>query len=489
MQRALIFLVPLITACGAAAPPEPAEPRTADSVVTVTPPVPDPIRVLPDTDLVVQVVDHRARSRDLVAVGKALRDDAEYSASIDRFEEAIEADSTNLEARWELGWTLQLDRRFAGALAAWRRLASASPSYPGISRYLPIVEMRRDRAAALAALPAGADVVPPETEPRPGDRIRVAAVGDITLGSGWPEERAELSPDGAAPIFERVAPHLRTADITFGNLETVLADSGASGKCRPSSTTCYAFRVPTSYAADIRRAGFTHLSINNNHAGDFGEPGRATTARALAQAGMAFAGPSAGIASWETNGVTIALVAFSTGDGPYRIQEIASARRFVIDADRDHDLVFVSFHGGAEGAGATRVPKEREQAYGEDRGDVYAFARSMVDAGADLVLGHGPHVLRGMEVYNGRLIAYSLGNFSSWENFNLRGPLGLSVILYATIAPNGVITEAEILPVYLADPGIPTPDGQGRAVDIVRTLSGEDLGAQLFDDNGTWRRR
>ena len=143
----------------------------------------------------------------------------------------------------------------------------------------------------------------------------------------------------------------------------------------------------------------------------------------------------------------------------------------------------------AEGAGATRVPKASEQAYGEDRGDVYAFARSMVDAGADLVLGHGPHVLRGMEVYNGRLIAYSLGNFSAWENFNLRGPLGLSVILYATIAPNGVITEAEIVPVYLADPGIPTPDGQRRAIDIIRTLSGEDLGGPLFDSNGTWRRR
>ena len=139
--------------------------------------------------------------------------------------------------------------------------------------------------------------------------------------------------------------------------------------------------------------------------------------------------------------------------------------------------------------GATHVPKTMERAYGEERGDVYAFARATVDAGADLVLGHGPHVVRAMEIYRGRLIAYSLGNFSAWHGFNLRGPLGLSLVLNVTLSINGVVTAAEINPVFLEDAGVPTPDLERRAIDIVRRLSEEDLGTSIFDARGRRRRR
>ena len=277
-----------------------------------------------------------------------------------------------------------------------------------------------------AALP-GQDTLPAIDEvPAAGPSIRIAAVGDIQLGSGWPEERAVLPPNQAEDMFRYVAQHLRTADVTFGNLETVLADSGESTKCRRGSRNCYAFRAPTSYAATLRAAGFDLLSVNNNHTADFGTYGLRTTVAALDGAGILHGGPL-GIASWETRSLGIALLAFSTGDGPYRVQDIPAARAAVIAADRTHELVFVSLHGGAEGSGATHVPKSEETAFGENRGDVYAFAHAMVDAGADLVLGHGPHVLRGMEIYRGRFIAYSLGNFAAWHGFNLRGPLGPSV--------------------------------------------------------------
>jgi hypothetical protein len=326
-----------------------------------------------------------------------------------------------------------------------------------------------------------------EETPRDGERVRLAAVGDVTLGTEWPANRVRLPPDDASDLFAQVAPRLRDADVTFGNLETALADSGDSRKCRPASRNCYAFRAPTRFARALRDAGFDVLSVNNNHAGDFGEAGRATTAAALDGVDIAHSGPASGLASWETKGLRIAMIAFSTGEGPYRLQDIATARQQVIEADRNHDVVIVSFHGGAEGAGATRVPKAMERAYGEDRGDVYAFAHAMVDAGADLVLGHGPHVLRGMEIYRGRFIAYSLGNFSGWDTFNLRGPLGLSVILYVDFAPNGVVTGARLEPVVLDDPGIPAPDDQRRAIDIVRQLSESDFGDPVFDVNGRYR--
>ena len=267
----------------------------------------------------------------------------------------------------------------------------------------------------------------------------------------------------------------------------MLADSGGSTKCRRGSRNCYAFRVPTVFATTLRDVGFDVLSINNNHAADFGEDGKRATAAALDEAGILHSGPL-GIATWENGGLQIAMIAFSTGEGPYRVQDIQSARTAVIAASRAHDIVIVSFHGGAEGTGATHIPKSVETAFGEDRGDVFAFSRALVDAGADLVLGHGPHVLRGMEVYRGRLIAYSLGNFSAWHGFNLRGPLGLSAILTVTLAPNGVVTSAEIDPVFLERPGVPTPDPRRRAISIIRNLSLEDLGDALFDRDGRFDR-
>ncbi len=341
--------------------------------------------------------------------------------------------------------------------------------------------------SAAVVLPAQDTVAATEGAPADERLIRIAAVGDIQLGSGWPEERAVLPPGQAESMFRYVTERLRAADVTFGNLETVLADSGESTKCRRGSRTCYAFRAPTSYAATLRATGFDLLSVNNNHASDFGAFGSQATVTALDDAGILHSG-TLGPASWETQDVTMAMLAFSTGDGPYRVQDIAAAAAAVREASRAHDVVIVSFHGGAEGSGATHVPKAAETAFGENRGDVYAFAHSLVDAGADLVLGHGPHVLRGMEIYRERLIAYSLGNFAAWHGFNLRGPLGLSAILNVTLAPNGVVTAAEIHPIYLEAPGVPKPDPERRAVAIIRGLSREDFGDAVFDEDGRFHR-
>jgi hypothetical protein len=183
------------------------------------------------------------------------------------------------------------------------------------------------------------------------------------------------------------------------------------------------------------------------------------------------------------------MVAFSTGGGVYRVQDIPTARRVVADLVRTHDLVIVSFHGGAEGSRAIHLPKSgNEIFYGEDRGDVRAFSKAMIDVGADLVLGHGPHVLRAMEVYRGRLIAYSLGNFSAWTGFNLKGPLGLTAILDLTLARNGVLLGAKLHPIAIDQPGVPRPDEQARAIEIVRKLSKADIGRPLFNATGQYIR-
>lgn len=438
--------------------------------------LPDSVRVVTRPDTVT--------AASLVEAGRAERaGPAGDRGAVPRFREAIVRDRGALDAYWELGWSYASLERWSAAADIWRALRVRAPQYPGLQRYLPIVEMRRDRELARARRPDDTPL-PIEVTPREGERLSWAAVGDVQFGMGWPPDRVNLPPDSGRALFAGVRDALEAADVTFGNLETALADAGDSEKCRRGSRNCYAFRAPTAYARTLRETGFDVVSANNNHAGDFGKPGRSSTVAALDAVNVANSGPASGVASWETNGLRIALIAFATGEGPFRIQDLDEAGRIVARADRDHDLVVVSFHGGAEGADKQHVPRRVEYAYGEDRGDVYAFAHAVVDAGADLVLGHGPHVLRGMEVYRGRLIAYSLGNFSSWGGFNLRGPLGISVILHVDLAPNGVVTDALLDPVVLERPGVPTPDPSRRGIEIVRALSRDDFGEPLFDPGG-----
>jgi len=451
--------------------------------------IPDPTPVVPDVEVVTGQPDpiEQARARYLVDVGRTIRQGSGGAeAALDYFRRALDADSLYSDARWELGWTLQLLSRWDEALEAWAGLERLDPPHPELARYRPIVTMRRDRQRASP--PSALEPLEVEEDPRDGDAVTIAAVGDIQFGQAWPPDAVQLPPDSAKGMFARVRAILSDADVTFGNLETVLADSGESAKCRRGSRNCYAFRAPTLYAEALRDAGFDVMSTNNNHAGDFGEHGRTATTEALTRISLHSSGPNTGIASWETNGLRLALIAFATGDGPYLVQDIPSAQAAVMAADREHDLVIVSFHGGAEGASATRVLKTTEFGYGENRGDVYAFARAVVDAGADLVLGHGPHVLRGIEVYRGRLIAYSLGNFASWHGFNLQGALGRSAILHVKLAINGVVVEASIDPVILERPGIPTPDATRESITIIRRLSTLDFGDPVFDETGRYVR-
>jgi len=113
--------------------------------------------------------------------------------------------------------------------------------------------------------------------------------------------------------------------------------------------------------------------------------------------------------------------------------------------------------------------------YGEKRGALRKFTHTVIDAGADLVIGHGPHVLRGMEIYNDRLIAYSLGNFATYGRFNLTGALGVGVILEATLDGKGKFLDGALLSTKQYGKGIAMPDRKGRAADAIRRLSRQDF--------------
>jgi len=296
------------------------------------------------------------------------------------------------------------------------------------------------------------------------------------LGSTFPDASG-LPPDDARDMLAEAAPLLASTDLAMGNLEGPLLEGGSTGKCaRSRPGRCYAFRMPVRYAGRLRDAGFKAMSLANNHAGDFGAEGRVSTRAALDAAAIAHSGEPGDVARLQVKGRRLALVAFATSDATNDLRDLEGARRLVADLAREADLVVVSFHGGAEGAAHEHVPRGAEEFYGEDRGDLRAFAAAMVDSGAALVFGHGPHVARGMEVRQGRLVAYSLGNFATWAAFNLAGPNALSPVLVVPVGPDGAFRGGRIHAFRQLPPGGPRPDPAGEVVERIRRLSEEDFG-------------
>lgn len=302
--------------------------------------------------------------------------------------------------------------------------------------------------------------------------VTVAAVGDIMLGTDFPVDRLPADPDA---LLEAVRPWLTGADITFGNLEGVLMDGGEPVKKCDNPRLCYLFRSPTRYALSLRRAGFDVLSMANNHAHDFGEAGRSAGMAELDAVGIRHSGREGDVASWEVNGRRVALIAFAPNIGAHSLLDIAAARRRVHALAAEHDILIVSFHGGAEGADYLHVPAGMEYFHGEARGDLTAFAHAVIEAGADLVLGHGPHVPRALELYRGRLIAYSLGNFATWFGISVAGVNGYAPVLHATLDGEGRFLHGHVHSAWQGGRHYPEPDPQHRAFALMRELTLADF--------------
>ena len=326
---------------------------------------------------------------------------------------------------------------------------------------------------------AEAEPAPAAPEPEPSIdkralRISIAAVGDMMLGTDYPENH--LPDDDGVGFLAAVTDALSATDVTFGNLEGVLVDGGEPGKKCSNPKACYLFRSPTRYANHYKAAGFDVMSLANNHARDFGEEGRDSTMQALADAGIHHSGRVDDFASFDVNGLQVAVLAYAVTKNSNMLLDYELAEQTVTEYADSHDVVIVSFHGGAEGRDVTHLPFDEEEYYGEPRGDVVRFARMVVDAGADLVVGHGPHVVRAMERYKGRLIAYSLGNFATYYGISVAGIKGVAPILRATLDGTGKFIEGDIVSTRQIRPAGPTIDESERAFRLIRSLSIEDFG-------------
>lgn len=407
--------------------------------------------------------------------------------ALEHYKTCLETAPEHVACHWEIGWAYWTVSDWEQVVRHWKRVASLDPEHSEVGKHLPTAE---GHLASLAVIRSTAEKAPASVRaPVPeGRTLRLRAVGDIMLGTDFPA--GYLPPDDGAKLLDDVKDWLRDADLTFGNLEGPLCDGGTTRKCGEGGN-CYAFRSPTRYAAYLAEAGFNLLSTANNHAEDFGVECRLQTEQAVAAHGMAFSGRPGTIASVEVDGLKVAMIGFHTSKNSHYVNDHPTAAALVQAQKATHDLVVVSFHGGAEGSKATRVPDEMEIFYGEKRGHLRAFAKTVVEAGADVVFGHGPHVPRGLQLIDGHLVAYSLGNFATYGRFNLSGHLATSLVLEVVLDHEGKLVSGRILPVKQIGQGVPVRDESGTAIDLIRSLSDLDFGdtAPVIAQDGTFAPR
>ena len=327
--------------------------------------------------------------------------------------------------------------------------------------------------ATGTSIPTTATAAGSPPPPRERQLLTIATVGDIMLGTDYPENH--LPDDDGVSFLADVTPFIREADIAVGNLEGVLMDGGEPRKQCKNPQACYLFRTPARYATYFVEAGFDVMSLANNHARDFGEEGRTASMQNLANSGILHTGREGDFAEMESNGLTIAVLGYAVTLNSNLVLDYDIAAETVRGFAASHDIVVITFHGGAEGKDVTRIPFAEEEYFGEMRGDVVKFARLMVDSGADLVVGHGPHVVRGMQIYKDRLIAYSLGNFATYYGISVEGIKGIAPVLVATLDHDGRFVEGRIHSTHQLRPAGPTRDPDQQALKLMRNLSMQDF--------------
>lgn len=243
--------------------------------------------------------------------------------------------------------------------------------------------------------------------PAEAGKVVLTVVGDIMLAGNASKI---LSQEGYEYPFAATTSILRGSDIAVGNLETPITRTGAE-----FTEKKYRYKADPQVATAIRKAGFSVLTLANNHIMDFGAQGLAETCQYLKNANIHFSGAGRNLAEarrpvlLEKNGEKIAFLAYSLTypiefyAGPNRPGAAPGYPRFFVEDIKKvkavADYVVVSFHWGVECA---TFPKSYQ----------VHVARMAIDAGADVVVGHHPHVLQGIERYKGGLILYSLGNYA-----------------------------------------------------------------------------
>lgn len=302
-----------------------------------------------------------------------------------------------LKARFGTGWGFVAVAALAVVTAGCRD-SQAAPHRHTLDN--PAAEAREVALAnaEATATPGGSKAAPVEVKAPPVEvapTLTLSAVGDCTLGSDYRVAAAEGSfhlamdsvDDDYSVPFAGVVSVLAADDLTIANLETPLS------RAKPAVDHTFIFNGKPEYAEILAKGSVELVNLANNHTGDFGVEGARQTLEAVQKAGVGGFG-NGRIDRRVIKGIEVVNIGHMGGGEGVRERVVKDVKKH----KRDDNLVIVSFHWGVEGS---NVP------VGEQR----QMARAVLDAGANLVLGHHPHVLQGIETYKGKHIVYSLGNF------------------------------------------------------------------------------
>lgn len=305
------------------------------------------------------------------------------------------------------------------------------------------------------------------------DTLTLALTGDVMMGTTYPD--TALPYRMGAYLFRDTKAILQRADVAAGNLEGTLCDGCESRK--KVSKISYAFSTPVAMSGLLKAAGYDFMSLANNHSFDFGLAGLRQTTHTLDSLGISYAGieGQCETAIIARRGLKIGFCAF--GHNAYTVKHTDSLKVFsVINRLRPLvDVLVVSFHGGAEGAKESHLPYGKEVFLEEHRGYIRDFAHYCIDLGADVVYGHGPHVVRCMEVYKQRFIAYSLGNFCTPKGINVKGISGYAPVVEVKVDEKGRFLRGKVHP-FVQQWGVgPRTDRKGLVINQLRRLNAADV--------------
>jgi poly-gamma-glutamate synthesis protein (capsule biosynthesis protein) len=310
-------------------------------------------------------------------------------------------------------------------------------------------------AAAGAGGSAATDASPTAAAPAP---VRVVSGGDVMTDR---VVKSYINANGAGAVLRGIAPQLQKGDVAWVNLESPLSNLGS-----PAPGKDYVFEGPPGMVPALAAAGIDLVTLGNNHTVDYGQAALADTIKRLEKAGVQVVGAGLNDTdAWTaavvrtSGGATIGFLAWSDVLWPgYRATnkpgvaegrtDIPRMKRSIRALAKEVDYVVVGYHWGIEYEHYPWGPQTSE-------------AHAAIDAGADLVIGHHPHVLQGFETYKNRLIAYSLGDLV-FDHYSIA--TGQTVLVDAVLTPDGV--TATLIPVYVSSSGIPAVqhDAAGRTI-------------------------
>lgn len=292
-----------------------------------------------------------------------------------------------------------------------------------------------------------------------------------TLTVGWVGDMVPSDDDTYNEnVFLSTTPELEKPDLMIGNLEGTFALPDRITKCIYIASMCHAFAGDPSFAYALRAAGFDFVSLVNNHSYDFGKDGLEDTEHILMDAGIPFISPTSPTTTIVVKGKRVGILGLSSTEPTSTITDYAFIQKQVEKLKSENDFVIVIFHGGAEGEDKTVVPGMNEYMGSEDRGNVELVAHTAIEAGADLVLGSGPHVLRKIESYKNVPIAYSLGNFVGGKHLSMNGILATSGIFTAKLEREHR-TTFDFSSILLSRDGIPSLDFTNQGKHLIESLS------------------